>query len=164
MCRLVFVFLTSFGFCFLSLWGTAGEVSPIFNNVNPVLFVLGALFGALSLAFFNYVEGVMKDVPKKLRLENPKAYRVVIETLTNLKREVIINVILVFVLLVVAYVVGALSEIDFLQDPKFSKFWVWSALSIPGACLFSILVAMVVQVAGFVTANQLRAQISMHCE
>lgn len=164
MVRLLFVFFTTFVFCYFILWGTGGEASPLFTNVNPILFVFGTLFGALSLAFFNYVEGVMKDVPKKLRMENPKAYLVVINALTDLKREVIVNVILVVFLLAVAYVVGALSEMVALQGLDFSKWWGWSALSIRGACLFSVLGVMVVQAIGFVTANQLRAQISMHCE
>jgi pheromone shutdown protein TraB len=139
-------------------------VSPLFSNVNPILFVLGALFGALSLAFFNYVEGVMKDVPKKFRLESPNAYQVLINALTELKREVIVNVILVVILVVFAYVVGAVSEMEFLKSSTFAKPWIWGVLSIRGACLMSVVIVMVVQAAGFVTANQLRAQISMSCE
>lgn len=164
MFRLLIVFFTSFGISFLSLWGTAGEVSPIFSNVNPVLFVLGALFGALSLAFFNYVEGVMKDVPKKLKLQSPQAYRLVIGALTDLKHEVIINVFLVVVLLIVAFVVGAVGEMAFMQKLEFSKYWVWGILSVRGACLLSVLVVVFVQLAGFVTANKLRAEISMYGE
>ena len=164
MFRLLFVFFTSFALSFLSLWGTAGEVSPIFSNVNPVLFVLGALFGALSLAFFNYVEGVMKDVPKKLKLQRPQAYTLVIGALTDLKHEVIINVFLVVVLLIVAFVVGAVGDMAFMQKLEFSKYWVWGILSVRGACLLSVLVVVFVQLAGFVTANKLRAEISMYGE
>lgn len=164
MLRLLFVFVTSFGLSFLSLWGTEGEVSPIFSNVNPVLFVLGALFGALSLAFFNYVEGVMKDVPKKLKLQRPQAYALVIGALTDLKHEVIVNVFLVVVLLIVAFVVGAVGEMAFMQKLELSKYWVWGALSVRGACLLSVLVVVFVQLAGFVTANKLRAEISMYGE
>lgn len=164
MFRLLFVFVTSFGLSFLLLWGTAGEVSPIFGSVNPVLFVLGALFGALSLAFFNYVEGVMKDVPKKLKRQKPTAYAMVIDALTDLKREVIVNVFLVVFLLMVAFVVGAIGEMAFMQKLELSKYWVWGALSVRGACLLSVLVVMFVQLAGFVTANKLRAEISMYGE
>ena len=124
MFRLLFVFLTTFGLSFLSLWGSAGEASPLFSNVNPVLFVLGALFGALSLAFFNYVEGVMKDVPKKLKLQRPQAYALVIGALTDLKHEVIVNVFLVVVLLIVAFVVGAIGEMEFMEELEFSNYWV----------------------------------------
>lgn len=164
MLRLLFVFLTSFGLSFLSLWGTGGEASPMFINVNAVLFVLGALFGALSLAFFNYVEGVMKDVPKKLKLQRPQAYMVVISALTDLKREVIVNVFLVVVLLMVAFVIGIIGEMAFMQKLEFSKYWIWGALSVRGACLLSVLVVVFVQLAGFVTANKLRAEISMYGE
>lgn len=164
MVRLLFVFITSFSLCYLSLWGAAGETSSLFSGVNPVLFVLGALFGALSLAFFNYVEGVMKDVPKKLKHQKPTAYVVVVDALTDLKREVIVNVVLVVVFLMVAFVVGAVGEMAFIQKINLSKYWVWTALSVRGACLFSVLVVIFVQMAGFVTANKLRAEISMYGE
>ena len=161
MFRLLFVFLTSFGLSFLSLWGTAGGVSPIFSNVNPILFVLGTLFGALSLAFFNYVEGVLKDVPKKLKQEKPQAYLLVIHALTDLKHEVIVNFLLVVSLLMVSFVVGAISEMHFMQGLELTNYWVWGALSVRGACLLSVLVVVIVQLAGFVTANKLRAEISI---
>ncbi|OYQ00829.1 hypothetical protein [Pseudomonas mandelii] len=164
MLRLLLVFFTSFGLSFLSLWGTAGEVSPLFNNVNAVLFVLGTLFGALSLAFFNYVEGVMKDVPKKLKVKSPQVYGVVINALTDLKHEVIVNVVLVVVLFITAYVVGAFVEMAFVQGLFYAKYWVWCALSVRGACLVSVLVVLFVQAAGFMTANKLRAEISMYGE
>ncbi|POA50742.1 MULTISPECIES: hypothetical protein [unclassified Pseudomonas] len=164
MIRLLFVFVTSFILCYLSLWGTAGAGSPLFNNVNPVLFVLGALFGALSLAFFNYVEGVMKDVPKKLKQQKPTAYSIVVDTLTDLKREVIVNVVVVVVFLMLAFVVGAVVEVASMQKMELSKYWEWMALSVRGACLLSVLVVMFVQMAGFVTANKLRAEVSMYGE
>ncbi|PFG58925.1 hypothetical protein DM05_3590 [Pseudomonas poae] len=164
MLRLLFVFVTSFGLSFLSLWGTAGEVSPLFSNINAVLFVLCTLFGALSLAFFNYVEGVMKDVPKKLKLKSPKVYLVVVDALTELKREVILNVVVVVMLLVLAYVLGALAEMAFMQRLACAEFWAWGALSVRGACLLTVLVVMFVQAAGFVTANKLRAEVSMYGE
>ena len=164
MVRLLFIFITSFSLCYLSLWGTGGAVSPLFSNVNPALFVLGTLFGALSLAFFNYVEGVMKDVPKKLKQQKPTAYAMVVDALTNLKREVIVNVVLIVGFLMVAFVLGAISEMEFMQKLELSKLWVWSVLSVRGACLFSVLVVVFVQLAGFVTANNLRAEISMYDE
>lgn len=164
MLRLLFVFLTSFGLSFLSLWGTAGEVSPLFSNINSVLFVLCTLFGALSLAFFNHVEGVMKDVPKKLKTKSPQGYLMVVGALTELKHEVIVNVILVVMLLVLAYVVGAFVEVAFMQKLVYAKYWVWCALSIRGACLLTLLVVMFVQAAGFITANKLRAEVSMYGE
>ncbi|WP_130926854.1 hypothetical protein [Pseudomonas sp. Sample_14] len=162
MIRLLFLSLTSFALSYLSLWGTDGAVSLLFSNYNPLLFVLGALFGALSLAFFNFVEGVMKDVPKALRVKNAEAYLGVIKTLTDLKREVIVNVMLVVVLLVVAYAAGAVYDLITLQEPNFEKRWIWSVLSIRGACALNVLVVIVLQAGGFVTANHLRAQISMN--
>ena len=164
MLRLLFVFLPSFGLSFLSLWGTAGEVNPLFSNINAVLFVLCTLFGALSLAFFNYVEGVMKDVPKKLKTKSPEGYLIVVGALTELKREVIVNVILVVMLLVLAYAVGAFVEMTFLHRLVYAEYWIWCGLSIRGACLLTVLVVMFVQAAGFVTANKLRAEVSMYGE
>nr|WP_245226790.1 hypothetical protein [Pseudomonas sp. PvP009] len=115
----------------------------------------------MSLAFFNYVEGVMKDVPKKLRLRSSQAYVKVVRALTDLKQEVISNIFLVVILLLVASVAGAVGDMAFLQCVKCSGFLVWALLSIRGACLLSIVVATLVQLAGFVTANKLRAEIAM---
>lgn len=164
MLRLLFVFFASFGLSYLSLWGSSGEASPIFNNVNAVLFVLGTLFGALTLAFFNYVEGIMKDVPKKLKLQKPQAYADVVIALTGLKGEVVGNFILVVALLVVAYIVGAVGEMPFIQRLELSMLWEWGCLSVRGACLISVLVVMLSQLSGFLTANDLRAEISMYGE
>ncbi|MCF5223123.1 hypothetical protein [Pseudomonas syringae] len=164
MVRVFFVFFVSFGLSYISLWGTEGQVSAVFNNVNAVLFALAALFGAMSLAFFNYVEGVMKDVPKKLRLQNSQAYVKVVGALTDLKQEIIYNIFLVVVLLLVAFVAGAFGDMAFLKCVKCYDFLVWAVLSIRGACLLSIVVATLVRLAGFVTANKLRAEISMWAE
>jgi hypothetical protein len=51
-----------------------------------------------------------------------------------------------------------------MQKLDFSKYWVWGVLSVRGACLLSVLVVVFVQLAGFVTANKLRAEISMYGE
>ncbi|MBP1138718.1 hypothetical protein ACTACN_25010 [Pseudomonas syringae] len=161
MLRVFFVFFASFGLSYFSLWGSEGRASAVFNNVNTALFALAALFGAMSLAFFNYVEGVMKDVPKKLRLRSSQAYVKVVRALTDLKQEVISNIFLVVILLLVASVAGAVGDMAFLQCVKCSGFLVWALLSIRGACLLSIVVATLVQLAGFVTANKLRAEIAM---
>lgn len=106
----------------------------------------------------------MKDVPKKLKQQKPTAYVMVIDALTDLKHEVIVNVFLVVILLMVAFVVGAIGDMAFMQKLDLSKYWVWGALSVRGACLLSVLVVMFVQLAGFVTANKLRAEISMYGE
>lgn len=164
MLRLLFIFFTSFGLCYLLLWGSAGEASPMFNNVNAVLYVLGAMFGALSFAFFNYVEGVMKDVPKKLKLQKPQAYAAAVRALTDLKREVINNVFLVIALLMVVFLIGALGEMAFVLRLESSRFWVWGFLSLRGSCLLSTLFVIFSQLSGFLTANNLRAQISMYGE
>jgi hypothetical protein len=161
MLRLTFVFVVSFSLSFLLLWGTAGTASPLFDNINAILYVLGALFGALSLAFFNYVEGVMKDVPKKLKLKNAQAYIMVVTSLTELKSEVVANVCLVVVLLVLMFVVGAIGEMEFIREVGVSIYWFWGALSVRGACLLSVLIVVFVQLSGFITANNLRAEISM---
>jgi hypothetical protein len=164
MLRLSFAFFTSFSLFFLLLWGTGGEAAPLFGSVNAVIFVLGALFGALSLAFFNYVEGVMKDVPKKLKIQKPQAYKLVVGSLTDLKHEVIVNVVLVVALLMLAVVVGAFGDMAFVQRLVLSEYWGWGVMSVRGACLLSVLVVLLVQAAGFITANKLRAEISMYGE
>ncbi|WP_164487519.1 hypothetical protein [Pseudomonas sp. R3-18-08] len=164
MLRLLFVFLTSFSLSYLLLWGTDGEASPVFGSINSVLFVLGAMFGALSFAFFNYVEGVMKDIPKKLKFQNLELYSLVVSLLTDLKREVISNVLLVVVLLLTAFFAGAVAEMDFLHRLNFSSYSTWGIQSVRGACFLSIIVVVCVQLGGFVTANSLREEVSMYGE
>ncbi|WP_165447619.1 hypothetical protein [Pseudomonas antarctica] len=164
MLRLLFVFSASFSLSYLLLWGTDGEASPAFGNINAVLFVLGAMFGALSLAFFSYVEGVMKDVPKKLKVQNFELYSLVISSLTDLKREVISNVLLVVVLLLVAFFAGAVGEMDFSHRLSYLSYLAWVIQSVRGACFLSVIVVVCVQLAGFVTANSLRAEVSMYGE
>ncbi|MEX6665109.1 hypothetical protein [Pseudomonas sp. W2-17] len=164
MLRLLVVFLTSFSLSFLLLWGTDGDATPMFGSINSVIYVLGAMFGALSLAFFNYIEGIMKDVPKKLKMKNFELYSLVVNALTDLKREVISNVLLVVVLLVLAFFAGAFGEMEFIQRLSYTSYWTWGVQSLRGACLLSVIVVVCVQLAGFVTANSLRAEVSMYGE
>jgi len=164
MLRLILVVCASYAISLLSLWASEGGLSELFNDINLVMYPLGALFGALSLAFFNYLEGVIKDVPKKMRLDKPESYRLVILTLTSLKREVVVNVVVVVVLILISFFLGPMSALLSLPRWDLGPIALWSGLAVKGACLISTVVIVFNQLSGFVIANDLRAEIALHSE
>ncbi|GFM49277.1 hypothetical protein PSCICE_05440 [Pseudomonas cichorii] len=164
MFRLFLIFTGSFGASFFLLWATDGIAHTFFKNINSVMFPLGALFGALSFAFFNYVEGIIKDVPKKLKTQKPAAYALVIKSLTNLKNEVILNVILVIFLTIIGFISSSADAIIPPFELEVKKYWTWCILALHGACFLTTLAVITVQLTGFITANNLRAELSMNSD
>ena len=83
---------------------TSGNILPIFYRLFESYFALLTVFGATSLAFSNYLDTVIKDIPKEKILESPEAYNAVVDKFIDLKNELISNVLLFVCLIIINYI------------------------------------------------------------
>ena len=76
----------------------------------------------------------------------------------------VINVLLVAIMLVFTYVIIGVFEILSTKHMGLKSYWVWIGLGLRSACLITSLAVVVIQLLGFMTANNLRAELSMRAE
>jgi hypothetical protein len=148
----------------VALWLSKGGLAPLFKNSTTVMMPLATLCGALSFAFYNYVEGIIKDIPKAQDSSaiNSGLRTKAIIALTDLKGEVIVNVVLVIALLSVNYILinlAAFLETKLLASQQETQI---ALLSLAGGGLFTSILVCVVQLKGFMTANKLRELMAIH--
>jgi hypothetical protein len=160
MYRLVTIFSLTILCSYLTLYFTNGEVTPIYREVLSAFLVIAALFGTLSFAFFNYIDGISKDLPSKDKFVSTDAFNKAVEALQALRKEVISNVILVITLLVVDRAALGLSDYFLENNFHVPNSMLWAILSLRVSCLSCTLTAAFLQLRGFVTANELRSILS----
>ena len=92
MLKLIIAFLISSGLSFVALYFSCGMATPVFENTLSAFVTIAILFGALSFALYNYLDGITKDIPKELSKNKPNKYKHALKALSDLKREVIYNI------------------------------------------------------------------------
>lgn len=164
MIRLIIAYTLLSACSALALWLSEGGLAPIFKNSTTIMMPLATLCGALSFAFYNYVEGIIKDIPKNQedQKESAQLRTIAIRSLTDLKGEVIVNVVLVILLLTINYILINLAA--FLETKPLEKQQEIqiALLSFAGGGLFTSILVCVVQLKGFITANKLREFLAIH--
>jgi|SRR5690606_5790489 len=156
MLKLILILASSGTTSFAILYFTGGVATPVFTNTLGAFVTITMLFGALSFALYNYLDGITKDLPKKLLKYNPDKYQNALNALGALKREVISNIILIIVLLLIERVLLGLNEVINGGDWKLPAWVGWSVISARVACLVAGIYAALIQFRGFLTANELR--------
>jgi hypothetical protein len=162
--RLVFAYIFLSSLCAVALWLGGRGIAPIFEGTVSIMMPLATLCGALSFAFYNYVEGIIKDIPREdfsNNLDIEKRTHVV-KLLTDLKAEVVVNVIVVMILLVINYIFVHMAA--FVEE---KPLLIWCDLytvflSLAGGGLFTSVLVCVVQLKGFMVANKLREVLSIY--
>jgi len=71
--RLVATYIMLSGLSALALWGSEGKLAFMFEETISLMMPLATLCGALSFAFYNYVDGIMKDLPKVAKYRKARA-------------------------------------------------------------------------------------------
>lgn len=161
MFRLFCVFSVFFIGSYSLLWVTCGGAAPLFVDLFAVVVPMAALFGPLSFAFFNFLEGVIKDLPRELRLSKPDAYAGVVCLVADLKKEIIVNVVLVLMLFFIVFVVSRV-EVIIAGSHWVAPIWfLWAGMALKGACVLTCLAAVIIQLQGFIIANELRTELAM---
>lgn len=162
MLRLVATYIIFSGLSALALWGSEGKLAFMFEETISLMMPLATLCGALSFAFYNYVDGIMKDLPKSSEMQEGKSEqrKIVVGVLTELKGEVVANVIAVLCLLMLNYVFVKLSVFLIDAGLMYACELRLILLACSGGTLFTSFLVCVVQLKGFVTANELRKIVS----
>lgn len=139
--------------CFSSLHFSDGATEPLFTNFLVAFpFVVTGL-SALSYALFTYIEGVLKDVADIEH--NKKLVSKVVESLTEVKKEVLRNAFLIISLLIVQYVIAGIQEI--LMASSGTLFALkWLFLSVRSSVFLLVVLAGVDQFKGFIIAQDYR--------
>ena len=116
--------------------------------------------GTLSYALYAYVEGVAKDVAADVAKKNHTSYNVVIDNLSSLKKEILVNAFAVVGLLVLERFAHGFSLLFPISNATPFN-WLWAvAISIRVACFILSAYVAAIQFHGFIVANEYRAVIS----
>jgi hypothetical protein len=151
MMRLLTVFVLGIATFFLGVWLRGLEfylfAEKLFS-LEP--WVFGAI-AALSYPFFNYVDGIAKDASAIVAPEKRELVRAAVGRIDTLKREIVSNVLLVFVaFLIIELLVAAVAHLDLRRDLATPACW---------SLLWISAVAFVNQVRGFKQAVSMRSLI-----
>ncbi len=160
MIRFILIFALAFSIALLITYHTKNLAAPIFQELLSAFIVLTMITGTLSYALYAYVEGVAKDVATDKKKKDHSSYNAVIDSLSNLKREILVNAFAVVGLLILERVAHGFSLLfPVSQEDPFN--WLWAlSISIRVACFILSVYVAAIQFRGFIVANEYRAVIS----
>jgi len=160
MTRFVLIFILSFCVALLITFYTENLAAPIFEELLSAFVVLTLITGTLSYALYGYVDSIAKDISSDKKLKTHDTYNSVVQKLTELKSEILVNAFSVVFLLILERVSNGISLVFPISDEQpFNWFWA-CAISIRVACFASSVVIAAVQFHGFIIANEFRSVIS----
>lgn len=160
MIRFVLIFMFAFSTALLITYYAEDLAEPIFQELLSAFIVLTMITGTLSYALYAYVEGVAKDVAADEKKKDHASYGAVIESLSSLKKEILVNAFAVVGLLVFERVTHGFSLLfPISQTDPFNWHWA-TAISIRVGCFLLSAYVAAIQFWGFIVANEYRAIIS----
>ncbi|MEW5838646.1 MAG: hypothetical protein AB1717_07430 [Pseudomonadota bacterium] len=160
MTRIILFFALFFSAALFTIYHTKELAEIIFGELLPATFTLTIITGTLSYTLYSYVEGIAKDIATDENNKNNSSYNTVIDSLSDLKKEILVNAFAVVGLFVLERLAHAFSLLfPFSSTAPFN--WPWAlATSIGVACFILIAYVAIVQFQGFIIANDYRAVIS----
>lgn len=155
--KLVVILALAFGACLGLLYITSGTAVQVFEELLPAFLVVATLLVPLSVAMFNYVEAISKEL-SELRNEVPRSsLAVAIEKLSSLKREILYNGGLIAFLAVLERAtkgVAVYLQAHYQGETLVSVIFVSVSLRFAFFCVS--LVAAGTQLKGFIVATEFR--------
>lgn len=160
MIRFSLIFTLAFSVALLITYHAHNLAAPVFQELLSAFVGLTTITGTLSYALYTYVEGVAKDVAADKSIRTHDNYNVAIESLSDLKKEILVNAFAVIALFVLETVSHGYSLL-FPLTPAAPFNWNWAfAISIRVACFVLSVYVASIQFRGFIIANEYRAVIS----
>lgn len=160
MIRFFLIFTLAFAMALLVTYHAHSLAAPVFQELLSAFVVLTTITGTLSYALYAYVEGVAKDVAADKNIRSHSAYNFAIDSLSRLKKEILVNAFAVVALLVLERVSHGYSLLFPLTGAAPFN-WNWAfAISIRVACFVLSVYVASIQFRGFIIANEFRAVIS----
>lgn len=156
MTRFILVFLLAFSLSLLVAFHASSLAARIFEDLLSAFIVLTMITGTVSYALYAYVDTITKDVASDKDASAHKNYRIAIDKLSDLKREIIVNAFAVVGLLLLERVAHAVS-LAFPTSAAESFNWYWAAtISIRMACFASGVAIVLIQFSAFTIASEYR--------
>jgi hypothetical protein len=160
MTKFILIFTLAFSVALLFTYYTKSLAAPIFQELLSAFVVLTLITGTLSYALHAYVDSVSKDVFSDGNNKDKNSYNTVIESLTELKKEILVNAFAVVGLLVLERIAHGFSLIFPVSSAEPFN-WPWAcAISVRVACFTLSLFIAAIQFRGFIIANEYRSVIS----
>lgn len=160
MTRFFLVFVLSFSAALALAYYLEGAVAPVMEEVLGAFVVLAIITGTMSYALYAHVDGIAKDIAAEKEKLPLQPYLNALTKLERLKREVLVNAVLILgLLLFERLLLGLTNRLHPENGEPFS--WTWAALvSLRVACFLTGMTAAAIQFHGFIIANRFRSVIS----
>lgn len=108
--KIIYIFVISMSIFLLVFFGLGNAYLTIFSKLLDSYFSILTVFGATTIAFANYLDSVLKDIPEKVKEENFSNYKVFVIKIIDLKNELIENVILIISLIIINLILSGIIE------------------------------------------------------
>ncbi|MCK5873825.1 MAG: hypothetical protein KAG82_03965 [Alcanivoracaceae bacterium] len=148
-----FYIIASLIVCFSSLHATDGVAEAVFSEVLSAFSALAIFATALSVALFNYVDNISKDL-SSVEGDADKIYAA-LSGLSVLKKEVIVNAGLILSLLIMELTLKGVSKSISPDNIPFQSFY-WVALSLRFSFFTLAVLAVSEQIRGLLVAIDYR--------
>ena len=157
LAKLIALVTVTFSICISLLWISDGSASPIFEEILSTFNVIATLLATLSVVMFNYIENISKDLGEIRKDVKRTEFCVVIDALSSLKREILLNGGLIVTLLILEKTIKGLSLylFSYIPEGKLALF-LYFILSLRFSFFCVSVFAASIQLKGFITAIEYR--------
>lgn len=156
MVRFVLVFVLAFCVSLLITFYAQNVIAPIFDQLLAAFIVIALITGTTSYALFAYVDTITKDVAADKTDVDESRVQAVIDKLSDLKREILINAFAVVGLLLLEKLAHGYSLLFPTSEAELFN-WHWAvSTSLRMACFASSAVIVAIQFHAFMLASDYR--------
>jgi len=148
--------LASIFVCFSSLHMSDGAAEIIFSEILGSFSALVIFGTTLSVALFNYIDNISKDI-SALDSESHKIEKA-LESLSSLKKEVVVNACLILGLLIIEFAAKGLAKSISPEKIPFESFN-WAVISVRFSIFVLAIMAASEQIRGLLVAIEYRSVI-----
>lgn len=148
--------LASICVCFLSLHMSDGAAEIIFSEILGSFSALVIFGTTLSVALFNYIDNISKDI-SALDSESNKIAKA-LESLSSLKKEVVVNAGLILALLIIELAAKGLTKSISPENIPFESF-TWAVISVRFSIFVLAIMTASEQIRGLLVAIEYRSVI-----
>lgn len=154
MQRLALILLWAFLACYLASSVSTGTAVKFFDLPMTIMVGICGVTSALSVGFHSYIDGIVKDLPKRSEAKDQTKLESAIDALGALRAEIISNSLLVVSLLTAYAVLLGVRQFLGLEDQGSKVSWI--IVSLQFSCLVAVVSCAVIQLSGFQRAIRLR--------
>lgn len=122
--KIIKIFGSSLIIFLMVFFGISSSYQIVFSKILDSYFSILTVFGATTIAFANYLDNVLKEIPNEVKDSNFEKYEEFVLSIIDLKNELIENVLLLISLVIVNLVLAG-----FLDWNQVSKIFILETTS-----------------------------------